>query len=61
MTARALKVVNWWKADWLVSGCRWAKAAIHLVPARSSAHLISCHAATMAAVRQKIHLSRCAN
>ena len=31
-----------------------------VVPARSSAHLIFCHAATVAAVRQKTHLSRCA-
>ena len=30
-----------------------------VVPAGSSAHLVSCHAATLAAVRQKIHLAPC--
>ncbi len=31
-----------------------------MISARSLAHLYSCHAAALAAIRQKIHLSRCA-
>jgi hypothetical protein len=31
-----------------------------VIPAWSLAHLYPCHAATLAAVRQKIHLTRCA-
>jgi hypothetical protein len=32
-----------------------------VVPARSLAHCFSCSAAILAAVRQKLHLSRCPN
>jgi len=49
-----------WGAAWQLSGSGQAKADVHLAPARPYAHLISCHAATVAAVRQKINLSRCA-